>query len=183
MLLTSQGTPMILAGDEFGNTQMGNNNAYCHDDEVTWLNWNKTKRSESIFTFVKNMIAMRKSFRVFRQDHPLQMMDTLSCGMPDLSMHGVQAWRPDYSNYSRMLGMLYYGAYTAEWDGRSVYLIYNMYWESKSFDLPDLPTNGSWKVMVDTYDNTFDASLLSVPKTAAEKKRRRKQNRIFQEKQ
>ena len=88
MLLTSQGTPMILAGDEFGNTQMGNNNAYCHDDEVTWLNWNKTKRSESIFTFVKNMIAMRKSFRVFRQDHPLQMMDTLSCGMPDLSMHG-----------------------------------------------------------------------------------------------
>ena len=127
-----------------------------------------------IFTFVKNMIAMRKSFRVFRQDHPLQMMDTLSCGMPDLSMHGVQAWRPDYSNYSRMLGMLYYGAYTAEWDGRSVYLIYNMYWESKSFDLPDLPTNGSWKVMVDTYDNTFDASLLSVPKTAAEKKRKKK---------
>lgn len=174
MLLTSQGTPMILAGDEFGNTQMGNNNAYCHDDEMTWLNWNKTKRSESIFTFVKNMIAMRKSFRVFRQDHPLQMMDTLSCGMPDLSMHGVQAWRPDYSNYSRMLGMLYYGAYTAEWDGRSVYLIYNMYWESKSFDLPDLPTNGSWKVMVDTYDNTFDASLLSVPKTAAEKKRKKK---------
>lgn len=168
MLLTSQGTPMLLAGDEFGNTQMGNNNPYCQDSSITWLNWAETKTSETILTFVKNMIKMRRSYSVLHQEKTIQMMDTLSCGMPDLSTHGVQAWRPDFSNYSRMLGMLYYGAYTAKKDGRSVYIIYNMYWEAKSFDLPNLPKKSDWKIMIDTYDNTFDETLLK------EKVRRRK---------
>lgn len=107
MLLTSQGTPMILAGDELGNTQLGNNNAYCQDNTVGWINWNHTKTSETIHAFVKKAIQFRKAFPVLHQEEPVRMMDTLSCGMPDLSIHGMQAWRPDFSNYSRMLGMLY----------------------------------------------------------------------------
>lgn len=97
-------------------------------------------------------------------------MDRLSCGMPDVSIHGQQAWRPDFTNYSRMLGMLYYGDYVDKIKGRSVYIIYNMYWEQKSFDLPDLPKGRKWKLLLDTYDNTFDESMLyperkKLPKT------------------
>ena len=169
MLLTSQSAPMILAGDEFGNTQLGNNNAYCQDNAITWLNWSKTKTATMIHDYVKKMIQFRKSFPVLHQEEPLHMMDTLSCGIPDLSIHGIQAWRPDYSNYSRMLGMLYYGEYVEEREGRSVYIIYNMYWEAKSFDLPNLPHGKSWKVMIDTYDNLFEESLL--------KKKRRKRTK------
>lgn len=160
MLLTSQSAPMILAGDELGNTQFGNNNAYCQDNPVTWINWSQTKNSAMIHDYVKKLIQLRKSFPVLHQDRPLRMMDTLSCGIPDLSVHGTQAWRPDYSNYSRMLGLLYYGEYVEEREGRSVYIIYNMYWEPKSFDLPNLPYGKNWKIMVDTYDNLFEEGLL-----------------------
>lgn len=177
MLLTSQGTPMLLAGDELGHTQYGNNNAYCQDNAISWINWNMTKNAVQIHDFVKNAIQFRKSFRVLHQEQPVRMMDTLSCGMPDLSVHGTQAWRPDYSNYSRMLGLLYYGAYAENGQGRSVYLIYNMYWEAKSFDLPDLPKGHIWRVLVDTYDNTFDCELLKrkALQTGKPKKKLKKQ--------
>lgn len=178
MLLTSQGTPMILAGDELGNTQLGNNNAYCQDNATTWIQWKETNQSKEIHEYVKHMIQLRKAFKVLHQDEPLQMMDTLSCGIPDLSIHGIQAWRPDYSNYSRMLGMLYYGEYVEEKKGRSVYIIYNMYWESKSFDLPDLPKGKKWKIMVDTYDNTFQEELLERKKGTTPKKKEKTERKL-----
>lgn len=159
MLFASQGTPMILAGDELGNTQRGNNNAYCQDNEITWINWRPTKTGEQILDFVKKLIRFRKEFPVLHQEKPLCQMDRLSCGIPDLSVHGTQAWRPDFSNYSRMLAMLYYGDYVNQKSGRSVYIIYNMYWEAKSFDLPNLPRGRTWKVMIDSYDNFFDEEL------------------------
>ncbi len=170
MLLTSQGTPMILAGDELGNSQLGNNNAYCQDNAVTWINWNMTKVASEIYDFVKKMIIMRRSFPVLHQGRQIRMVDTLSCGMPDLSVHGVQAWRPDYTNYSRMLGMLYYGEYVEGRKGRSVYVIFNMYWEAKSFDLPNLPYGRTWRVMIDSYANTFDETLLKSKKKPVSKR-------------
>ncbi|MCD7825136.1 MAG: alpha amylase C-terminal domain-containing protein [Clostridiaceae bacterium] len=183
MLFTSQGTPMLLAGDEFGNTQFGNNNAYCQDNAISWIQWNMTQTSKEIYDFVKNLIRFRKSFPVLHQKNALRMMDTLSCGMPDLSIHGLQAWRPDYSNYSRMLAMLYYGAYVEEGKGRSVYVIYNMFWEPKAFDLPNLPNRGKWKVIIDSYDNSFDESLLTAKKkTVAKKKKKEERQAQFQRK-
>lgn len=182
MLFTSQGTPMILGGDELGNTQMGNNNAYCQDNSVTWINWNMTKTKEQIHDFVKKMIRFRKGFPVLHQEEPIYQMDTLSCGMPDLSVHGVQAWRPDYSNYSRMLAMLYFGDYVEKRYGRSVYVIYNMYWEAKSFDLPNLPRGRTWKVMIDSYDNLFNEELLYEKRKAARKKAGRKDRSEMQKK-
>lgn len=175
MLLTSQGTPMLLAGDELGNTQFGNNNAYCQDNAVSWINWNSTQTSETILEFVKKAIQFRKTFSVLHQEAPIRQMDTLSCGMPDLSVHGMQAWRPDYSNYSRMLGMLYYGEYTENREGRSVYIIYNMYWEAKSFDLPNLPKGRTWRVMIDTYDNTFNMELFKKKERKLQPKRKKNQ--------
>lgn len=108
----------------------------------------------------------------------MRMMDTLSCGMPDLSIHGTQAWRADYSNYSRMLGMLYYGQYADAGQGRSVYIIYNMYWEAKSFDLPNLPKGRNWRVIIDTYDNTFDSGLLKQKADTKSKSKKRTKKQV-----
>lgn len=124
MLLFSQGTPMILAGDEFGNSQEGNNNPYCHDDAVTWLNWKPTKTGEQIRNYVKQLIAFRTEHPVLHQAKALCMQDTLSCGLPGISAHGVQTWRPDFSNYSRILGVLLAGDYAQKPDGTSDDSIY-----------------------------------------------------------
>lgn len=182
MLLCSQGTPMILAGDEFGNSQQGNNNAYCHDDNVTWLDWRENATGTEISEYVRKLIAFRKEHPVLHQEKELLMMDTLSCGMPDLSVHGLQTWRPDYSNYSRMLGLLLDGRYAKMPDGSeddSIYIIYNMYWEAKSFDLPVLPDGKQWYAAIETFDNTFSELP---PKTKRTGKKKRKKTVDLQKK-
>ena len=173
MLLLAQGTPMILAGDEFGNTQNGNNNPYCQDNAITWLDWKQMTNNKEIHTYVKKMIAFRKEHPVLHREKALHMYDSLSCGMPDLSIHGMQAWKADYSYYSRMLAMLYYGDYQQKPDGTSddsVYIIFNMYWEARSFDLPNLPGDKEWYPAIETYGNTFS----TVPVPVRKKKRVRK---------
>ena len=159
MLLCSQGTPMILAGDEFGNTQYGNNNAYCHDDNVTWLNWKRGNREQEIFDYVKKLIVFRKEHKILRQASSFKMMDSRGYGIPDLSIHGTQAWRADFSYYSRMLAILLNGEYVQDEAGEPddiIYLIFNMYWESKTFDLPSLPVGKKWYAAITTYDNGFN---------------------------
>lgn len=158
MLLCSQGTPMILAGDEFGNTQLGNNNAYCHDNSITWLNWKHAKHELEILEYVKKLIAFRKDHLVLRQSAYLTMTDVKGLGIPDLSVHGTQAWRTDYSNYNRMLGILLNGEYAVDENGNAddiIYLIFNMYWESRTFDLPSLPLGQKWYAAITTYDDVF----------------------------
>ena len=86
LLLLSQGTPCILAGDEFGNTQDGNNNVYCQDNETAWLNWGRQKSYEDLFRFVKRLIALRKSNPVFHQRQALLGLDRTACGIPDVSL-------------------------------------------------------------------------------------------------
>lgn len=176
MLLCSQGTPMILAGDEFGNSQEGNNNPYCHDDTITWLNWRETKQGSQIRQYVKQLIRFRREHPVLHQKRVLRLMDTISCGVPDISVHGLQTWRPDFSHYSRILGLLLSGKYVRDKkDGvdDSVYIIFNMYWENKSFDLPTLPDGSEWHVFLETYDETF--SELPPRKKRKTVKKRRKQ--------
>lgn len=158
MMLLSQGTPMLLAGDEFGNSQNGNNNPYCQDNPITWLDWKQLNSNREIYDYVKRLIAFRREHPVLHQKKELYLFDSLSCGMPDLSIHGTQAWRTDFSYYSRMLAMLFYGDYQLKEDGNpddSIYIIFNLYWESKSFDLPNLPGDKEWYLAIETYDNTF----------------------------
>lgn len=177
MLLFSQGTPMILAGDEFGNSQEGNNNPYCHDDAVTWLNWKPTKTGEQIRNYVKQLIAFRTEHPVLHQAKALCMQDTLSCGLPGISAHGVQTWRPDFSNYSRILGVLLAGDYAQKPDGTSddsIYIIFNMYWETKSFDLPTLPAGKEWHAAIETFDETFHV----LPQTAVKQTKRSKNTKL-----
>ncbi len=177
MLLFSQGTPMILAGDEFGNSQEGNNNPYCHDDAVTWLNWKPTKTGEQIRNYVKQLIAFRTEHPVLHQAKALCTQDTLSCGLPGISAHGVQTWRPDFSNYSRILGVLLAGDYAQKPDGTSddsIYIIFNMYWETKSFDLPTLPAGKEWHAAIETFDETFHV----LPQPAVKQTKRSKNTKL-----
>lgn len=158
MLLLSQGTPMILAGDEFGNTQFGNNNAYCHDDNVSWLNWKHNKHENEILNYVKKLILFRKEHPILHQSKPLPTYDIKGLGLPALSVHGTQAWKMDYSSYSRMVSFLFNGGYADNGNVGTddiIYIIFNMYWESKTFDIPSLPAGKRWYTAITTYDDMF----------------------------
>ena len=111
MLLFAQGTPRIFMGDEFGNSQKGNNNPYCQDNEVTWLNWSKLNQNKELFEFFRRLVEIRKANPVLRPGTEAQMMDSISSGYPELSFHGETAWRPQLESYSRQLGILYCGLY------------------------------------------------------------------------
>ncbi|HEX3075440.1 MAG TPA: alpha-amylase [Lachnospiraceae bacterium] len=159
MLFLSQGTPMILAGDEFGNSQDGNNNAYCQDNTISWLNWNQLKTNDDIFTFMKELIELRKQHGILHQATECKIMDYLSCGCPDMSFHGTKAWYPDFSNYSRVFSAMLCGKYAKLKNGSDdhyFYIAFNMHWEKHEFDLPQLPSNQSWKVLIDTQNLNED---------------------------
>ncbi len=155
ILLLSQGTPLIYAGDERGNSQSGNNNAWCQDNEISWIPWKTGKQQTKLLEFVKGLIAFRKAHPVFRQSRELQMMDYLSCGYPDVSYHGKQAWFADFENYSRSVGILYAGGY-AEAETKEeekddfFYVAYNMHWMPHEFALPALPGDCRWRIALDT---------------------------------
>lgn len=155
MLFMAQGTPMIFSGDEFGSSQGGNNNPYCQDNETGWVDWKALERNKDIFEYVKFLSAFRFSHRFLHLAKPYKLMDYISCGYPDLSCHGKEAWRPDLSGYSHVLGMLYCGLYdkTAK-EQPFIYVCYNMYWQKTEFALPKLPDDLRWRLLSDTDVNT-----------------------------
>lgn len=155
MLFLSQGTPVLLAGDEFGNSQNGNNNAYCQDNETSWLNWNLNKWDQELLAFVKHVIAFRKAHPVFHMEQEPRVMDYLACGHPDISYHGVNAWQPEFENFRRQIGILYCGTYAKKEDGSPddfFFVIFNMHWEPHGFALPNLPKDLEWWLAFDTSD-------------------------------
>ena len=99
LLFLSQGVPLLMAGDEFGNSQDGNNNAYCQDNAVSWLNWKLLEPHKDQAEFVKRLIAFRKSHKMFHMDREPRIMDYKSCGRPDVSYHGENAWKPEFENF------------------------------------------------------------------------------------
>ena len=156
LLFLSQGTPVLLAGDEFGNSQNGNNNAYCQDNETSWINWNLNKWDQELLEFVKHVIAFRKAHPVFHMKQEPRVMDYLACGHPDISYHGVNAWQPEFENFRRQIGILYCGAYAKKPNGENddfFFVIFNMHWEPHSFALPNLPKNLVWSLAFDTSDS------------------------------
>lgn len=155
MVFLSQGAPLILAGDEFGNSQGGNNNAYCQDNEVSWLNWNQAKSNGDLLEFVKYAASFRKAHPVFHMGREPRIMDYLACGHPDISYHGVNAWRPEFDNFRRQIGILYCGEYGKKADGTPddyFFVAYNMHWEPHEFALPNLPRGQQWQIAFDTSD-------------------------------
>lgn len=155
MVFLSQGTPLLLAGDEFGNSQGGNNNAYCQDNETSWLNWNQAESNRDLLEFVRYVIAFRKAHPVFHMEREPRVMDYLACGHPDISYHGVNAWRPEFENFRRQIGILYSGEYGRHADGTNddyFFVTYNMHWEPHEFALPNLPRYQEWQIAFDTGD-------------------------------
>lgn len=159
MLLFSQGTPLIFMGDEFGNSQNGNNNPYCQDNLTTWLDWRNLESKRDIYDFWCELIEIRKKHPILHMDKALGMMDSLSCGYPDLSYHGQNAWRAQLESYNRHVGIMYCGKYAKNADGEEdsiIYLAINMYWMPKKLALPKLPKGMKWKQILSTVENSLD---------------------------
>lgn len=147
MLLLTQSTPLIFMGDEFGNTQRGNNNPWCQDNGVCWLDWGK--QNSGILEFWKQAAAFRKKHPILHPESPLRLMDYLSCGYPDLSYHGESAWRPHTEVHSRHVGIMLCGKYVqSDKYGTDdfIYIAMNMHWESHRLALPKLPKDMCWKI-------------------------------------
>ena len=147
LLLMAQGTPCILAGDEFLNSQKGNNNVYCQDNEIGWLNWNKEGEEHWLFQYVKDLIAFRKKHPVLHCKEELAGIDRVASGVPDISYHGEAAWQVPSEVSSRQLGIYYYGEAFAD---VSCFVAYNMHWLSHSFALPALAKGKQWYIAVST---------------------------------
>lgn len=150
MLLLSMGTPMILAGDEFGRTQHGNNNAYCQDNALSWVDWRLLEKNKELFTYVKQCIEFRKKQR-FYDGRKMNGIDRKGLGAPDISCHGLEPWTSNFVNYSRELGILFYKNYVDS--NASIYIAINMHWEAHSFFLPDVDMKSRWRVLFDTSED------------------------------
>ncbi|MCB6366361.1 glycogen debranching enzyme [Intestinibacillus massiliensis] len=144
VLLCSRGTPMLLAGDEFCNTQYGNNNAYCQDNGISWLDWSQREQNRDMYEFFRYMVH-------FRHRHPALRggLRPCACGWPEMSAHGVRPWDAAYDWDSRTVGVLFAGARE---DGTEdiVYLAVNAFWEPVTVTLPAPPYGWGWRRYVDT---------------------------------
>lgn len=159
MLLLSQGTPLIMAGDEFGNSQSGNNNGYCQDNEISWLNWKNLDSNKELFEFFKMLVSFRRAHKILHMEEPLRDMDYMACGYPDVSYHGDNAWFAGFENYNRHFGIMYCGKYAKNADGSEddfIYAAYNLHWEKHTFALPSLPEGKQWYVEFDSSDSTHN---------------------------
>lgn len=148
LLFLSQGTPYLFAGDELANTRFGNNNPYCQDNEIGFVKWKENKFSKEIFSYTKYLILLRKSYRILHMPDAFKLMDARGCGVPDISYHGVEAWRPDLGHMSRMIGIMLCGIYADEKE--SIYIGCNMHWEDHEMALPKLPRDMIWTKISDT---------------------------------
>ncbi|MCI9056272.1 MAG: glycogen debranching protein GlgX [Oscillospiraceae bacterium] len=147
LLMCSRGIPMFLAGDEFCNTQFGNNNAYCQDNITSWLDWNLLEKNQEIFKFFQHMIRFRMEHRILRTN----LSDGVS-GFPDISFHGVTPWRQEpYSDHDRYVGVLFAG-WERETGPQVIYVASNAYWEELQVELPQLPASMCWELVTDTFE-------------------------------
>ena len=149
LLLLSQGTPFIFSGDEMANTRYGNNNAYCQDNEIGWIKWEQNPFSSELHAYVKSLIQLRKTYQILHMPTEFRMMDHISCGTPDLSYHGEEAWQPDLSHMSHTIGIALCGKYAEPYEP-SFYIAINMHWENQTLALPKLPKNSYWTKIEDT---------------------------------
>ena len=146
VLLCSRGTPMFLAGDEFGNTKFGNNNSYCQDNEVSWLDWKLLEKNRDLFEFFKFMIAYRKEHLVIRKKLPNAV-----CGMDPLHTHNTNAEDVTIPRDARTFTVSFAGYDKDKGSDDLVCICVNTYWEDVTVTLPDLHQRGAWYLSVNTY--------------------------------
>lgn len=151
----SQGVPLLWMGDECGNTQMGNNNAYCQDNEVGWKDWKNTVLARQLQAFVRQLAQLRMEYPMLRAPSPFQLQDYEGRGCPDLSYHSDSGWQIDFGMNRGFIGILYSGVYAGMEE--DVYVAYNFQEIPQTFALPD---GMEWKVRLDT---SKEPSVLEQP--------------------
>lgn len=144
-LMCSRGPAMFFAGDEFCNTQYGNNNAYCQDNMISWLDWDRLNEYQEIHDFFRYMIAFRKAHPIIRR-----RTNGATCGFPGISIHNGYPWNAGSDNNTRMIGVMYAGRNETDTDDDIVFLAINAYWQPLTQQLPDLPEGKYWKVCANT---------------------------------
>lgn len=151
LLFLSRGTPMINAGDENFNTQEGNNNPYCQDNEIGWTSWDNGETGRQIQDFVKRIIRFRREHELFTEGRPFKNTDYLGIGYPDISLHGREAWKPDLSFFSHTIGICLCENYVRKCEKTELlYIAMNMHWEKQELGLPKLSPGRRWNVLIDT---------------------------------
>ncbi len=161
LVFLCQGSPMIVAGDEYLNSNSGNNNPYCQDNDIGWVTYNTDRMSKGIYKYLMNLIEFRKCNIILHQPFELKGFDYLACKMPDISFHSDEAWKinkqPASREFSLLLGGDYARQYTGQ-NGESLYIAYNLHWEEKSFWLPKLKNGYEWVLVnsSDSSDTSFD---------------------------
>ena len=157
LLLTAQGTPCLLAGDEFFNSQKGNNNVYCQDNETGWVDWSRLKTDDSLFRYVKRLIEFRKNHPCLHRSEELRGLDRTACGVPDVSFHGENAWQINAEVVSRQLGVMYSGSDVG--DGEC-FVAYNMHWLPHTFALPSPGKQKVWCLISDPDEGILEGPVL-----------------------
>lgn len=147
VLLCSRGTPMFLSGDEFADTRYGNNNPYCQDNLISWLDWSLLKKNKDLFDFFQYMIRFRKDHPVIRKD-----LEPSYLGVPAMSTHGLTPDETNFSGDSHVVCVRFAGYNEATQKEDLVYLAVNSGWFPVTLTLPELPEHYEWKVAVNTGD-------------------------------
>lgn len=147
VLLCSRGTPMFLSGDEFADTRYGNNNPYCQDNLISWLDWSLLKKNKDLFDFFQYMIQFRKDHPVIRKD-----LEPSYLGVPAMSTHGLTPDETNFSGDSHVVCVRFAGYDEATQKEDLVYLAVNSGWFPVTLTLPELPEHYKWKVAVNTGD-------------------------------
>lgn len=147
VLLCSRGTPMFLSGDEFADTRYGNNNPYCQDNLISWLDWSLLKKNKDLFDFFQYMIQFRKDHPVIRKD-----LEPSYLGVPAMSTHGPTPDETNFSGDSHVVCVRFAGYNEATQKEDLVYLAVNSGWFPVTLTLPELPEHYKWKVAVNTGD-------------------------------
>ena len=143
---------MLLSGDEFANTQWGNNNAYCQDNEISYLNWDKYKSNKDTFDYFAKAIAFRKKHPVVRYK-----LQDAHIGFPDISIHVEHPWNSGINAETRTFGIMYAGREEKAKSDDVVFVAFNMYWEWKDQYLPELPPSFKWHLaFTSCEENYFD---------------------------
>jgi glycogen operon protein len=149
MLFLAQGVPLLWGGDEFLNSQKGNNNAYCQDNPIGWMNWKNAKAHEADIAFVREVCEFRKAHKVLSTEKPFRFSDYRTLGFPDVSYHGESAWLLGFDLGRMNLGLMYCGAYAGE-DEPDVYVAYNFYSAVSTLALPKLGKEKKWYLVIDS---------------------------------
>lgn len=147
VLMCSRGTPMFLAGDEFADTRYGNNNPYCQDNLISWLDWSLLEKNRALYEFFCYMIHFRKAHACIRKD-----LEPSYLGFPSMSLHGLTPWKPDLPESSHTACVLFSGYDDTLHKEDLVFLAVNTHWCSAALTLPQLPDGYTWKIAVNTGD-------------------------------